>query len=43
MWSKTDVFEYAMVIFHGKDFDICVIDFLLLCSNVPFAMRKKHR
>ncbi len=42
MWSNNDVFNYGMSTLCGKYFDICVIDFLRLCSNVSFEMRKKH-
>ncbi len=42
MWSNEDVINYAMTTLCGKDFDICVIDFVRLSSNVSFEMRKKH-
>ncbi len=38
MWSNNDVFNYGMSILCGKNFDICVFDFLRLCSNVSFEI-----
>jgi hypothetical protein len=43
MWSIDDVFKYAMSTIRGKDFDICVIDFLSLYSNISYEMKKKTR
>jgi hypothetical protein len=43
MFSTNDVFQYAMSQIHGKDFDICIIDFLAVCSNISNEIKRKSR
>ncbi len=43
MWSIDDVLKDEKSTIRGKDFDICVIDFISLYSNVSYEMKQKTR